>query len=221
MKLLTVFKDEFDSLELKAELTRDDLRQLDEALSILKMAANPRSLAPTQSVIGYKVKNIGSQPIPVTRMTATPDHFTSQASLNPGQSMCLSRAEMAILASKPEIGCTFANGKLVNASYRTNATLYEFLTRCYFNFNSLDTSDCNRYELANPANKFGVNSPNIKLDVRKLESPDIVNTYFVNHQVLAPFQTKREEQRLQETAQQAQRMQEKIQQSGLFGAFKR
>lgn len=191
---------------------RDDLEDLQEALDMMKMAANPMGLAPAQTIIGYKVMNISSQPIPVTRMTATPDHSTSQVSLNPGQSICLNRAEMAIMSSLPEIGCTFANGKLVNSSKREAESLYEFLTRHYFRFGKMEinTEVSHRYQLASP--EFYGNSTATGVDVRKLESPDIVNTYFTP---VNPAQA------AQQKTAQAQQTQKSIQQKGLFGAFKR
>lgn len=209
---LKAFLKKVDTTGASDAFRRDDLEDLQEALDMMKMAANPTGLMPAQSVIGYKVLNISSQPIPVTRMTATPDHSTSQVSLNPGQSMCLSRAEMAILASKPEVGCTFANGKEIDGYKRETESLYEFLTKCYFRFGKMEinTEVSHRYQLASP--EFYGNSTATRVDVRKLESPDIVNTYFTP---VNPAQA------AQQKTAQAQQTQKSIQQKGLFGAFKR
>jgi len=189
-------------------ITKDMLDELNSSLNEMKMNANAEGIEVTQAIIGYKVMNIGSQSIPVTRMTATPDHSTSQVSLNPGQSMCLNRAEMAILAGRPEVSCTFANGKLSANSRHSEkkASLYDFLTRYYFNFEKvqINTEDSHRYRLNMP-DRINVNNPNIKMDVRKLESPDIVNTYFTPDNA----------------AQAAQQTQKSIQQKGLFNGFKR
>ncbi|MCM1542119.1 MAG: hypothetical protein NC121_12790 [Blautia sp.] len=197
-------------------ITRDMLDELDDLLDGMKADANPQGLMVTQAIIGYRIRNISSQVIPIVRMTATPDHSTSQAALNPGQSMCLNRAEMALLAGRPEIGCTFANGKLVCGSRKRATSLYDYLVGYYFLFERMQVNagDANRYRLSNPGVMDGVNvnNPNIKVDVRKLESPDIVDTYFTP---ASPAQA------TQQKASQAQQAQKGIQQKGLFNGFKR
>lgn len=213
LKLKRSIKTEINSNDT---ITRAMLEEFDDVLKELKQAANPRGLVVTPAVIGYKVRNIGSQSIPIIRMTATPDHTTSQTVLNPGQSMCLNRAEMTLLASKPEVGCTFANGKLVNSSKKIVKSRYEYLVAHYFSFERMqvNSEDTHRYSLTNPAASDGVNvnNPNIKIDVRKLESPDIINTYFTP---VNPAQA------AQQKAAQAQQTQKNLKQKGLFSGFKR
>lgn len=213
---------EFIQIEIKPDddlsgtVTKDMLSDLDTALNAVKAGANMTStgLVSTPAVIGYKIKNLSSQPISIIRMTATPDHSTSQAVLNPNQSICLNRTEMAFLSSKPEIGCTFANGKVVNSSKKTAQSLYQLLESYYFTFTRMESSDSDRYDLMkgnSSINGISVNDNRIKLDVRKLESPDIITTYFI---------PQNQEQTVQQKITQAQQTKQKIQQQGLFNGFK-
>lgn len=58
--------------------------------------------------VGYKIKNIGTTPIKMQRITSTPDHSTEEIVLNPNEIIYVSRAELGNLASQS--GTMFANG---------------------------------------------------------------------------------------------------------------
>ena len=64
----------------------------------------------TPTVVGYKIKNVGYMPIQFTRVTATPDHSTSEYSIQPNEEICISSAEFALLVKR--YGRTLANGEV-------------------------------------------------------------------------------------------------------------
>jgi len=177
LEVLKIFKHNDNSSKT---FTKDIIDKLDDALNEIKTRSkDKKGLTHVPKVIGYKVKNLSSRSIAITRMKSTPDHSISyQTALNPGQSMCLNRAEMALLASKPEIDCTFANGRLVRSSNIRAQVLYDFLESYCFSFTKLNTD--NRYELETPKIQDGLipYNPNIMVDVTELVSDNTANTYF-------------------------------------------
>jgi len=195
-------------------LDTDELDDLERILTEMKIKANPRRATLTQETIGYRIRNIGSQAIPITRMTTTDDHSKSETVLNPGQVMSLNRAELALLAAKPEVNFTFANGKLV-ASSRNIGSSWEALSTFYFVFerSKLDVSDAHRYELQDSISSVSAYSEASRLDVRKVESPEVIAKYFSRGS--AAVTRKRVQPQTKAQAKQ------NIQQKGLFNGFKR
>lgn len=142
---------------------------LDEFLEKIKnMEFTPRrTLQATSPIIGYRIEYTGDKPIETFRMTATGDHTMVPFTINPGQTVCLSRAELSILGSKPEVGCTFANGKLVEGSKRgSDKDNYSFLSSNYFAFNFTEDGP-------------SVNDPDIKKLVTHFVSGDDLGRYFI------------------------------------------
>ena len=122
-----------------------------------------KGLQPASKIIGYKIKNIGTHPIPYTRMTITEEHSTSESVLNVGESAYINNAEMALLASKPEIGCTFANGEMYILGHLKPKTVYGFLSNAVvFRFTD---------------NK-GTHDKGIKLDARDIDDKEVLKKYF-------------------------------------------
>ena len=125
-------------------------------------------LTSTTPIIGYRIKYTGNEPVETFRITATDDHTMVPFTINPGQTVCLNRAELAILGSKPEVGCTFANGKLEAGSKRAFDNNYKFLNSNYFAFNP--TADGNGPQ---------VHGPDIKRPVTDFVSGDDLGIYFI------------------------------------------
>lgn len=141
---------------------KETCRALSDSLvirSLLIDKYNPGSM--TLLVIGYEVLNVGSQAIDITRMTCTPDHSTTQARLEPTQAMYLNRAEVSILSSKPEVGCTFNNAKQVGSSRRQYDSMYDYLA--------------SRYVIAD---KGGTGEISRK-DIQDVESVENISKYFI------------------------------------------
>lgn len=116
------------------------------------------SLQPNAPVIGYQIEYRGQEPINTYRispLTRQLEPFTIPAD----SVINLNRAEMAILSSLPEIGCTFRNGKVVNSSKRINGDLYTMLNSYYLSFN-----------------EGGIAGKEIM--VQQVEKTDIIEKYF-------------------------------------------
>lgn len=121
----------------------------------------------SSNIVGYVLRNIGNVAIPVVRITATPDHTQSIVMLNPGQTIALSRAEMAILASRIEFGGKFSNAKLCMSS-RMNGNVhpYEVLKHCYTVHRDKDGDIIHSHDRA------------IKRRVDEFATQEEMNTYF-------------------------------------------
>lgn len=116
------------------------------------------SLQPAAPVIGYQIEYRGQEPINTYRISP----LTKQLEpfiIQPNTIINLNRAEMAILSSLPEIGCTFRNGKVVSSSKRITGDLYTVLSSCYFSFN-----------------EGGIAGKEIT--VQQVEKPEIIEKYF-------------------------------------------
>lgn len=75
----------------------------------------------TPTVVGYKIKNVGHMPIQFTRVTATPEHSTSEYSLQPNEEICISSAEFALLVKR--YGKDLANGE---AKFTQNNCMHDY-----------------------------------------------------------------------------------------------
>ena len=87
-----------------------------------------RELVATTPIVEYQVKNIGNQPIPYKRMEATQNHTVTDHMLNPGESVCLSRAELTLTASIPEISFTLGNGRISSGTVKQIASKELWIT---------------------------------------------------------------------------------------------
>lgn len=190
-------KEEYSNLSKK--LLRNDVengvispstvRSLSPHIRILEGLTNG-----DMGLVGWRIKYAGSQPLSITRMTSTPDHSISEVMLQPQSDMCLNKAELTILASKPEVGCTFANDKLVRSIgyVKPEADIYKELSSYKIMTNSEDIEGT--------------------VPVQRFVDSNTINTYFT------PVNTS---QAAQQKAAQAQQTQQNIQQKGLFNGFKR
>lgn len=99
-----------------------------------------RNLVPTSKICGYRIQNIGKEPIsyPTKVWTKGEDGvYTGTAvnkTLNPGETADLDRYHMAALCVSPEISMTLANGRLVRNSSAKTKSLQEELNAHYFMF---------------------------------------------------------------------------------------
>jgi hypothetical protein len=109
-----------------------------------------RVLEPTSKIVGYAVKNNGSEPIPYTTEEFAKDETDKfvgtqvQKSWAPGETIVLSRKYMAMLCSIPEIGMVLSNGKIVMPASKNKSSITQTLASCYFIFNNelnLSTND--------------------------------------------------------------------------------
>ena len=174
---------------------------LDEFLEkIRRMEFTPRkTVTATSPIIGYRIEYTGNEPIETFRITATDDHTIVPFTINPGQTVCLSRAELSILGSKPEVGCTFANGKLIASSKRGADNSYKFLSSNYFTFNFTEDGP-------------SVNDPDIKKLATNFVSGDDLGTYFV------PSMLTQQSTHQQESIKKLQKSKKA---TDIFNAFKR
>lgn len=100
-----------------------------------------RVLKPTSAIYGYKLQNIGTEPIEYTTEVFTQDEtgkYVGQVVKRqwaPGETIDLTRQYTTMLCSMPEISFTLANGKIVSSSKKNAKTLKEELAAYYFAFN--------------------------------------------------------------------------------------
>lgn len=184
---------------------KQTIKLLDEQLNNIKLikelAGIGRGLMETHGPIGYRIKNIGKQPIPYLRITIDENHYTSEKILNIGETICLNKMETALLASKPEIGCTFANGKIVSRGLG-GEDIYKTLDNMYFTY----------------SDETSVNDPRVKLDIRKID-----NTSDMNKEIIDKYfcPVNKSEQKKQVQQKTTQKLKNTSSAKGIYNAFKR
>ena len=127
--------------------------------AIIRTAKGITQISPT---IGYVVKNIGKEPIAIDRITVYPISKVPTV-LNPGQSIALSRAEVAVLCAKPEVCCVLKNARLLSDHKKCIPNIYEYL---YLHYIKLTDKSIDMY------------ADNFRLDVWKVVKPDEIFKYF-------------------------------------------
>jgi hypothetical protein len=122
--------------------------------------AEGRQLKPTSQIVGYKVQNIGTEAIEYVTEVFTKDEtgkFVGNVvtkTLQPGETISLTRQYMTMLCAKPEISFTLSNGKIVSSSKKNAKSLKEELAAYYFSFNK-----------AEDGTQIQVNDDEVKLSV--------------------------------------------------------
>lgn len=106
-----------------------------------KSVTDKRKLDATSKIVGYEVKNIGTEPITYQTETWTQGEdgvyvaTLVEKTLEPGQVAYLTRKFTAVMMARPEISFTVANGILIsNISGKNNGT-DALLEGFYFRFN--------------------------------------------------------------------------------------
>lgn len=137
--------------------------------------ADGRQLKPTSQIVGYKVKNVGTEAIEYTTevfaQDATGKYVGSVVTktLAPGEVICLSRQYMTMFCAKPEISFTLKNGKIISSSKKNAKTLKEELAAYYFSFNKGENGE-----------GLNVNDDEVKLSVddeNGVVKPEYVETF--------------------------------------------
>lgn len=116
-----IFKDKLGSRfeELREELRNEPFRP-------------ERAFCSTSAIVGYKIQYTGPVPIQIMRIAVQEPHTQVPYTIEPNSEICLSRAELALMSSRPEISCTFANGKLVESSkIKPGLSSYAYLNKKY------------------------------------------------------------------------------------------
>ena len=164
----------------------DRLRRLSESLQVINTLGygksgnivvdktkENRQLTQTSQIVGYSLKNIGTEAIAYQTEKFAADETGKfvgtvvEKTLAPGETINLSRKYMTMLCAKPEISFTLSNGKIVASSKKTK-TLDEQLAAYYFTFDK----DESGY-------KPEVNDDEIKLsiDVDGIVKPEYVEDF--------------------------------------------
>lgn len=118
-----------------------------------------RDLVATSAIVGYEVRNIGTEPIPYKTAVCKkgPDGIWTEnvvdAVMQPGQSVYLTRQYMTMLTAAPQFSFHLANGKVQKGSGASKDTksVRAQLESYYFSFNK----DTGKY----------VNDDDVKLNV--------------------------------------------------------
>lgn len=130
------------------------------------------------AIIGYEIKNIGTEPISYIRIAVTPEHETEEVVLQPNEEVYLNRAEVAALALRDEVGVYFANGRIADSAKRVNNE-YDRLNSYFFTF--YQSGSNNKYINSEVAPRyFGktVHDEDIMIDVRLIRNPEMIAKYF-------------------------------------------
>lgn len=135
-----------------------------------------RVLKQTSVICGYKLENIGTEPIEYTTEEFAQDETgkyvgtTVTKTWNPGETIDLTRKFTTMLCCIPEISFTLANGKIVASSKKNSkGGLAEELASYYFSFNK-----------AEDGSQIQVNDDEVKLSVDDAEGhvkPEYVKTF--------------------------------------------
>jgi len=114
----------------------------DKGNIIVDKTKEERTLIETSQIVGYRVKNIGSQPIKYQTEEwklgedGLYESTKVEKELAPGGVADLTRKYMTIFCARPEISFTLANGKIIKGSgAKTAKTLDSELESYYFRFN--------------------------------------------------------------------------------------
>lgn len=143
-----------------------------------------RSLAVTSAIVGYRVRNLGSEPIKYTTEIYAQDETgkyvgtKQEMFLAPGATADLTRQYMTMLAAIPEISFQLANGKIIRGSgAKGEKSLKAELEAYYFSFNKDENGV-----------KLQVNDDSVKLNVGEkvngkwVVKPEFVETFgFLNN----------------------------------------
>lgn len=114
--------------------------------------AEDRKLVPTSKIVGYKVRNCGTEPISYDAEIWTKGadgiytSSTETRTMQPGQVVNMTRVTLTLLTCRPEFDFTLRNGKIVSSSASSKAgkgDIQAELARYYFSFNSEEKKEVN------------------------------------------------------------------------------
>lgn len=163
--LLDYWENLFESFLSNQNILTDKLVECTDALvpyiTLIKTACS--ELKSTQSIIGYRLKYTGPQPLTITRIAL--DNTDSQITIQPNESICLSRVEISLLGSRPDVQCLFANGKIEAGSKNRG-----LLQSCYFTFEIPD---------------YAYNT-NIRKPIQDFVDNETLKKYFIPSQSISP-----------------------------------
>ncbi len=167
-------------------------------------------------VLGYKIRNIGSQDIYYTRITATEDHTKTKEILKPLEEVCVNRAELTYLCTTTNIGVKLANGKVVASSKKKDRTEFERLSSFYFTFDKEIKEPVANKDLVRQYIGRFPSEDDIRLDIRTFLEPEIINKYFCPTIV-----KKSEDNKLAHQQESIKKLQSSKKATDIFNAFKR
>lgn len=161
-------------------------------------------LIPTSAIVGYRIQNVGTEPIPYKTEVYSQDEegvyvgSLVNRTLAPGEAVDLSRMCMTMLCCTPEVSMTLKNGKIVRSSSinKDPSDIRKELESYYFQFNK----DENGVEKT-------VHDDNVKLNVgEKIDGKwvvkaDYVETFGYLNNVKAAKKSSRRESKNEFTAQ--------------------
>lgn len=126
-----------------------------------------KMLVPTSKIVGYRVRNIGTESIAYMTEVFTQDEngvyvgTQVQRHLAPGETADLTRQYMTMLTCQPEFSFTLANGKIVGGSAKDTKDVKKKLESYYFTFNREEGADA-----------LNVNDDEVKLRIDKEVAPN-------------------------------------------------
>lgn len=113
-----------------------------------------------KGIVGYRIKNIGSQPIEIVKVTIK-DYVQETMVLNPGCEVNLSKMELGFTCNL--VGTTLNNGKVVSYASKKVDNPYKVLQQIKVEFNNREYN--------------GEHSP-LRCPISKAETPENIWKYF-------------------------------------------
>ena len=149
-----------------------------------KTKKDGRALTVTSAIVGYRIRNIGEEPVKYITEVHAQDETgkfvgtKQEMFLAPGATADLTRQYMTMFCAQPEISFQVANGKIIRGSgAKGEKSLKAELEAYYFSFNKQEDG-----------NKLQVNDDSVKLNVGEkvngkwVVKPEFVETFgFLNN----------------------------------------
>lgn len=162
VEVIAILKDSF-SLKPNFNLSEEVEKRVEKNVSIEEQLKKSSC-----KVVGYRIKNIGTEPIEIIRMTVKVE-LEKGILLKANDEINISMAELMVLGSRIEFSNVFYNAKvrmdLTNLSMDELTPAYDYLDNAIYVSN----------EYAENAEFYH----NFRCtDIRKYESPDVIKKYF-------------------------------------------
>lgn len=162
-------------LEQTKKIQAQTIDGINQIRLVKEMMKYERAMESTTSIIGYKIKYTGPQPFEIDRVEVN-FKSKSRVTLQPGESICLSNVETALLLSHPLINGKISNAELGRANKISRAeSLYNILDAFYLILTK---------EFKEKHSGVSMHDAGFKIHIENYISQDEFNRYFATNKVL-------------------------------------
>ena len=184
-----------------------------ETLRVIESGFYPKLMIDQSSrIAGYVVRYTGNSPINTFRFQVSPEHKLIPYTIQPNETICLSRAELAILGSNQLINCVFKNGRLMSGSIKQFNSLNEFLSNSYVKFEDSYGAELSQHD------------PELKVELQSVADEATINTYFANprlNRIKLSSKQKVSDLNKSDKSSRPENFTKEVVSKGMFNAFKR